>query len=222
MRTVHVVGNSHVMYFAGRVVESDKEHVGQHGNLTVRCFKAGDTGATVYGLGNENSKTGAGKKIREYVSANSVHDLVVVLGDVDFREHLIKHMDGTDPLPLMKKVVGMLAEYIRSQLLPLMFPCGKVVLFEMVPFTEVFFRKMVKRDLRNAALWFFWVQFNQVVQEAAKENGWQTISIRDDVVSPDGFLRAEFGSSNDEDVHVNPEKVQPFVLEKLKVILGQG
>lgn len=217
MKTVHVVGNSHVMYFVGQNVPIDDSVTRVERDLTIRAYKAGDTGATVYGLMNPNSKTQAGKKISEFLSAEQAKNVVFVLGDVDFREHMLKHLThGMGSVEwYLEEVSKKYEQYIRS------IDAGyNISITSMVPFAESYYRFKMGEDLRNAALWFLVDSFNTMLFRLAINNGWGFVSLRN-LVDGRGFLREEF-VMNPIEVHAEPRKVFPFVIEQLEALYGQS
>jgi len=217
MKTVHVIGNSHVSYFIGREMPSNEEVVFDVGDLTVKAFKAGTTGVTIFGLRNTNSMTGAREKFVQFLQDKDVQDVVIVLGDVDFREHLIKHMSGWDPTDTINGIIDVYREYIKQRILPLV--KGKIILFEMVPFSEEFYRGKIKENLRNGSLWFFWEQFNAHIRAMAEKEGWMTISVSNELMSPHGFLSKEHQQKNDLDPHASYVSAYRVLIPKLKTLL---
>lgn len=213
MKTVYVVGNSHVMYFIGKHAPINEEYVYQENDIEIKAFKAGDTGATIYGLFNEKSKTQAGKVIPEYLSGKDVENLVVVLGDVDFREHLMKHSDKSP-----EHFIDQLMERYKQFLKSLKFS-QNLILFEMIPFPEEFWKQKIKEDWRNGALWFFKEKFNESIRNLAIHNGWRHLSIWDAIVGQDGYMNREFVIPGDI-VHADPQKTLPITIERLRSIIG--
>lgn len=206
---VHVVGNSHVMYFAGRYVsEANKKIVVQKNGLTLNCFKAGETGATIFGLDNPRSTTKAGESIRDFLKKETVENVVIVLGDVDFREHIQKRM-GKGFENVLDSIVSKLKAYVDLNVRPV--TLGKIILFEMIPFSKEFFStKPGLKDLQEP--------FLSGMRDAVGKVGIEVISIRDETQDEDGYLKREF-LRKDDIIHLEPSLVHDLVVKKTIDIL---
>lgn len=216
MKKIYVVGNSHVMYFVGREVPIDAEITKEDDPYSITAFKAGQTGATVYSLGKSGSMTDAGRKIREKIEKNRPENVIFVLGDVDFREHMVKHLThGWESVPAFCSTVrNRYEEYVRSLSIPRVAICG------MVPFSRHYYELKMREDLRNAALFFAVPQFNDMLAKMAGDNGWGFISL-DGLADAQGFLMPEY-YMNPIEVHAQPEAAYKHVIWKVDKIFGQN
>lgn len=221
MRVVHVVGNSHVMYFVGREVPSDETLAWNDDSISIRTFKAGNTGATIYGLDKKESETGAGPKIAKFVRDEKPQDLVIVLGDVDFREHMMRHLPhGVASVPeYLEGLMLLYGDYIDRELRPHV--SGEIVLFEMVPFTKSFFMHKVRENVQYGALYFLHEDFNRAIRKLAADRRYKTMTVANGFVDAAGFLRADLATS-DVEVHINPKIAMPHVVSELENVLGQS
>lgn len=92
-----------------------------YGGYDWNVMKMGSSGATVYGLVNENSETQAGQIIADHVF--EVQHLVLVLGEVDVRSHISGH---DDPWLSTTHVMQRYREFLEQNVLSKI--AGKLVL----------------------------------------------------------------------------------------------
>lgn len=206
-----------MMYFVGHDVSIDGVATKNEDDLEIKALKAGSTGATIYGLDRSNSTTQAGKKIAEFVESEKPENLVLVLGDVDFREHMTKHLgSGFDEYfkSLMQKYLAYIEDKLKKN-------AGKIALAQMVPFTERFYRDKFSDDQKNSILWFLYGEFNSRLASFALKNGMQTISLSE-LADSHSFLADDFVRQNSHasEVHANPEKAFPLVVKELRRVFG--
>jgi hypothetical protein len=211
---VHVIGNSHVGYFVGRAAETDSVLEYSEDDLLIRAYKAGQTGATVIGLDNPESETGAGWKFKNYVEQNvPVENLVVVLGDVDARYHV---GNSRCTYSYMNSVCRKLVEYIDGLSLPHL---RRLILFGMVPYT---YNAMIdlsqdRKEYAQVALNFMSREL-KLVCGSRHARGWRYLSVYRDMVGDDGFLDQEFREQYDYS-HCNYTKTKKLILPKLRDLL---
>jgi hypothetical protein len=137
MTTIYVIGNSHVCYFFGLIPLPDEDAHATLDDFEFRGKKCGHSGATIYGLSNKGSATGAGVTISNYIKEHSpIDELVLVLGEVDCRATLERLKSGEDYQPVLRSTIF---DTYRTFLLDhVMGKCGRVFLFGSVPYHPEF------------------------------------------------------------------------------------
>jgi hypothetical protein len=213
---VHVLGNSNVGYFIGKPIDGDKVYQEKCGELTIRAFKAGNTGATIHGLNNDESETGARQKFNDYCHYNNpIENLVLVLGDVDARFHL-KDDEKNSLDEKLKGLISTLEQYVDNRI---SLPIKRVILFLPTPFSK---DALLDCSRSNPYASLSLSLMREALIDLAnkrKEIGWSYLSIYNDLVSDNGFLSSEF--VGEDLVHCNYKKVQPIILDKLLKILKE-
>lgn len=212
-----VLGNSHVRYLLGG-------HGGRsfdHGSFIARGKQFGDTGATIWGLFNPMSRTGAGKNIAEYVRAEADRlpetvglKLVLVLGEVDVRNHVLKHSSSSRTCAdviweLIYRYESWIAENIEDH-------CGvNLCLMGTVPYTKMFFskdhpsRKMMK---------YISGLFNAALAGLCNERDWTYIDVYEQLTDVQGFLRDELSCdpTATDDIHLDHIRAAEFIVPQVE------
>ena len=187
-------------------------------SITIKCFKAGQTGATVFGLHNKDSSTGAGEKIKNYLNKQQVENVVFVLGDVDFFIHLLKHIDGTDPSSFIKNIMNVYSSYIETNVRKNV--KNKVIVFDIIPYSFDYYRHQVSLDLKHGSLFFILKEFREAMKKMTEEYGYSFLSVTNEVTNSSGILNPEYCNKKDaKDIHGDEKMIQPVVLRKLKEII---
>jgi hypothetical protein len=116
-----VFGDSHVRCYLdhdhldGFYGRNDQFHDFSFGGYDFKVMKLGQTGATVYGLLNDDSETQAGQNVRKY--AEGAQHVVIVLGEVDVRNFLSRDEDPwTATMDVMDRYKRFLQEAVIPQI----------------------------------------------------------------------------------------------------------
>lgn len=215
-KLVHVLGNSHVRYFFGRYIEPDSlTTYSPVSGLVITGKQLGSTGATIFGLENVESESGARVKIDEYVQKERPDVFVLVLGEVDCRVHITAAADKNDTQieTEVAKVVGRYSSFITTYVKPYV---RRLILFSSIPYTYEFHSHFDKRIMLVGA------EFNFKLRKLCEEIGAEFLSVLPEAIDETGFLRKELYLNSDDpgEIHLHYERTRDLILPKLESILA--
>lgn len=216
-----VLGNSHVRYFLGGNTNPEVDYTNVDCGLDLKIRQCGSTGATIWGLGNTSSKTNAGETIKRICAENATTGMtIIVLGDVDIREHLWKHLS---PDRKIQDVVGELiaryANFVEKNVQP---HTANVVLTAVVPFTFSFYRNAAGNDQQKAVIPYCRMEFNRQLEKLCAERRWTYFSFYDTMTDEHGCLLPWYSLKGEElEVHMDYSKTAGVALPALKKLAEQ-
>lgn len=216
-----VLGNSHVRYFLGDETSPNREYSNPESGLNLKIMQCGSTGATIWGLPNTSSKTNAGETIKRVCAENATTGMtIMVLGDVDIREHLWKHIT---PERKIQDVVGDLiaryADFVQKNVQPY---TANVVLTAVVPFTFNYYRNAANIDQRKALIPYCRMEFNRQLEKLCAERRWSYLSFYDMMTDELGCLLPWYSLKGEElQVHMDYSKTAGLALPALKKLAEQ-
>lgn len=211
MDTIHVIGDSHVGMFFGERNHSVDPMTRTFGNLTMVDLAAGTmAGTTVFGLTNPNPRIDAPKKIKMILSSG-VTNVAMVLGEVDVRWHIWKHRGERS----IEEAVGEVVARYESFLSDSVAPCvsGKLILFGGIPHSEDYAKQV--SGSTDPPLHVYTTEFDLQVEQMARKNGWEFVSILKQVRDGKEYVSSDKLS---DEVHLDCRMTLPFILEKLEKI----
>jgi hypothetical protein len=184
---LRVLGNSHVRYFLGHdPVAVHRWAASPDGFATT--YQAGHSGATIWGLRNKDSSTGAGEKLAEVCASGELGDdhVVMVLGDVDLKRHLVKR---DDPFSGVPEIIDLYEDFLVKHVTP--YCRSGLSLFGGVPPSRANLRLDEMSGIRGSPekLPELVRCFDRALERmAAKHEGWRLIDPLWSLAGPDGFV----------------------------------
>lgn len=221
MRTIHVFGDSHTMYFLGEPIaggRSNEFHEYKFKNDTLfKVMKLGDTGATIFGLSSHDSKTGANRTLRKVFSKHEIKEAIFILGEVDCRGHLIKcPRDVKEGLyqPTFEESVGQvilildsfIKEISKDKNIKFNFCCVHPASVQTYKSVQ---EQKAKQDVRVAIK-----EFNKQLKEYCQKHNFGCVDLFDKFVEGDELIQQKWLLDDGGYVHMNPTLVQEMYIEE--------
>lgn len=215
---IYVFGDSHVMYFLGRPVKSEEAdvfHTASYDELNLKIMKLGNSGATLYGLGSDNSETGANETIINSFKENDIKEVVFVIGEVDCRAHITKCENYEEIQQSIEKVFQRTENFLKQ------IDLSKTnVTFTYVNGPSRTFIKNSK-DV-NLVNWPFVVSiFNLRMKKFCLDNFYGFIDLYDRLSNCYGLINEFYLLDDNTNVHLDPNKVSKMYIDELKRIVNE-
>ena len=217
---IYVIGNSHVRYFLGRDCTYDEEFVLDKQGLEVRIMQCGGTGATIWGLDHRASLTGAGHKIAETMEKHKPDMAVIVLGDVDLREHVWKHISEKRSFDtVIMELVEKYEDWLAQNVLP---HTRHLVLNACPPFSLSYFKHSAAQNAWRVSLPYCIMRFNEMLERRCEVRGWTLFSHYESFTDAFGCLKLEFvRAQSDVEVHLEYDKAAEVFVPRLLELAQQ-
>ena len=217
---IYVIGNSHVRYFLGRDAAYDEEFVRNEEGLEIRIRQCGGTGATIWGLDHRASLTGAGHKISETMEKHKPDMVVLVLGDVDLREHVWKHVAHDRSLDsVILDLVDKYEDWIITNVKP---HTRHIVLNACPPFSLIYYKYSAAQAHQRVSLPYCVMRFNEILENRCEVRGWTMFSCYEKFTDAFGCLKPEFAQKeNGPAVHMDYGKAAEVFIPRLLELAQQ-
>lgn len=214
-KIVYVFGDSHTMYFLGdRSREHDVFYEVDHGlDLKLRVMKLSSTGATMYGLRNAESESGARVTVTKAFSDENIENAIFVLGEVDCREHVRQKLTSQQIIENIQDILHGLEEFLSS--LPLKNNV-KFSFYAVNPPSELL---ISSRNSEDFSRWNFSVaKFNSMLEKFCDEKGFGFISTYRESVNDLGFVKNDLILSDGLMNHLDPKFLNEIIIRKIREI----
>ena len=212
-----VYGDSHTRYILGGTVSPGKQLIVDHGTFIARGNQLGDTGATIWGLNNKNSTTGAGEKIKAALENKTEVNLYLSLGEVDVRNHIHKHSPSV--LYNTKKLIDRYGLWLDENVIPHLGNSGQLFLTGCVPYTQ-----RLALNINNQFLHLAYAPsiFNALIYELCHQfENTHYIDLFEGMIAKDGYLPIELSSQPTEiiEAHLDYQKAEQHVVPQIEKYL---
>lgn len=215
MREVIALGCSHIRYVLGGAVGPDREMENVVGSIKFRGKQLGSTGATIWGLDNSRSVTGAGEKIIDFIKENSLGDkrcdLFLSLGEIDVRQHVVKHSDGK-PGSVLKSIDRVL-EKLDSFVSLNLSSCNSIMIMGAIPYTSAFF----SID-ENAPMRYVPAAFNASLHNLCNKRSWGYIDVYEGLMDKEGYLLPDFAADikSSVEIHLDHARAEKHIVPQIE------
>lgn len=201
VREIACIGNSHVHYILGQHGTYNEEVTREIDGFRFSGYAA--KGATVWGLTNPNSKSGAYHMAAKVLNKKP-SEIFVCFGEVDVRMHIHKH-------PNLHTSVSTVIDRFMQFLISL--GSERIHVMGTIPYTEhVVSELKLPKYLRQAPV----VWNAMLARELLKDHRYNYIDVYSAISTDDGLLKDGWIIEQPgEWLHLKSELISPIILEQL-------